>query len=123
MSVRRPGCWLILAGLAAAFWLYEGRPSASQMIGTLVRPLTQSRSAVREAEHKRVVARASSEVERPLRSIRIGMSEKEVRRLLGDPANVQSFREGETPRVRWRYPAIRRVLVFEAGRLISISIS
>ena len=62
-------------------------------------------------------------MDQPLRTLRVGQTQKEVRRLVGNPEKVEEFREGEKQRVRWMYPRIKRVVIFEGGRVVSILVS
>ena len=122
MTVGRAGRWFLIAALAgAAYWVYAKRPSPSGILDDLVRPLTHSKNAVRSAEHDRVVANASSSADRPLRALRLGMTDEEVRRLLGSPDKVERLPD-EEPRARWTYGRIQRVLVFEGGRVVRITV-
>jgi uncharacterized protein YheU (UPF0270 family) len=128
MSGRRVRGLLILAALAwIGWWIYEKRPTVSGIVDNLTRPLLGSRAAVKESEHKRVVGEASQVIsidqEKPVGAIHEGMSESEVRRLLGDPGEIETVLEDRGPRVRWVYRNLNRVVVFdERRRVVSIAI-
>ena len=128
MSGRRVRGLLILAALVWIGWLiYEKRPTVSGIVDDLTRPLLGSRAAVKESEHKRVVGEASQVIsidqEKPVGAIHEGMSESEVRRLLGDPGEIETVLEDRGPRVRWVYRNLNRVVVFdERRRVVSIAI-
>jgi hypothetical protein len=128
MSGRRVRGLLILAALVWIGWLiYEKRPTVSGIVDDLTRPLLGSRAAVKESEHKRVVGEASQVItldqEKPVGAIHEGMSESEVRQLLGDPGEIETVLEDRGPRVRWVYRNLNRVVVFdERRRVVSIAI-
>ncbi|HEX9688315.1 MAG TPA: hypothetical protein VGB47_04490 [Thermoanaerobaculia bacterium] len=128
MSGRRVRGLLILAALVWIGWLiYEKRPTVSGIVDDLTRPLLGSRAAVKESEHKRVVGEASQVItldqEKPVGAIHEGMSESEVRHLLGDPGEIETVLEDRGPRVRWVYRNLNRVVVFdERRRVVSIAI-
>ena len=60
--------------------------------------------------------------EKPIGSVREGMTESEVRRLLGDPDEVQTLVDDSDVRVRWTYRSVHRVVVFDRHRVVSIAI-
>jgi hypothetical protein len=128
MSGRRVRGLLILAALVWIGWLiYEKRPTVSGIVDDLTRPLLGSRAAVKESEHKRVVGEASQVItldqEKPVGAIHEGMSESEVRHLLGDPGEIETVLEDRGPRVRWVYRDLNRVVVFdERRRVVSIAV-
>src|SRR5688500_19253575 len=69
MNGRRVRGLLSLVVLAAVgWWIYDRRPTVSGFVDTLTRPLLGSKAAVKEAEHKRVVAEASQVVNLEQRS-------------------------------------------------------
>jgi hypothetical protein len=127
MNGRRIRGFLYLVLLTAiGWWIYETRPTVSGLVDDLTRPLLGSGAAVKEAEHKRVVQEASQIVnldrEKPVDALRPGMSEWEVRSLIGDPDDVERLDDEATYRVRWVYKDIRRNVVFERRRVVSIAI-
>ena len=127
MSARRLRSLLYLAVLAGiGWWLYNTRPTVSGLVDDLTRPLLGSRAAVKEAEHKRVVAEASQvgaiDREKPVEALRAGMSEWEVRDLIGEPDEVEKLDDEATYRVRWVYRDLRRNVVFERRRVVSIAV-
>ena len=115
---------VVLAGIG--WWIYNTRPTVSGLVDELTRPLLGSRTAVKEAEHKRVVAEASQVValerEKPVEELRAGMSEWEVRDLIGEPDEVEKLDDEATYRVRWVYRDLRRNVVFERRRVVSIAV-
>lgn len=115
---------VVLAG--AGWWLYETRPTVSGLVDGLTRPFFGSRTAVTEAERKRVVQEASQVLTldhaKPVEALRTGMSEWEVRELIGEPDEVEHLDDEATSRVRWVYRDIRRNVVFERRRVVSIAV-
>ena len=127
MNGRRVRGVLYLAVLAGiGWWIYNTRPTVSGLVDDLTRPLLGSRTAVKEAEHKRVVAEASQVValerEKPVEALRAGMTEWEVRDLIGEPDEVEKLDDEATFRVRWIYRDLRRNVVFERRRVVSIAV-
>lgn len=127
MNGRRIRGVLYLLGLAAiGWWIYDKRPTVPGLVDELTRPLLGSRAAVKEAEHKRVVHEASQVVnldqEKPVEALRSGMTDLEVRDLLGEPDEVEKLDDEATFRVRWIYRDLRRNIVFERRRVVSIVI-
>ncbi len=122
-SVRR---LLLLAALGGiGWWIHEKRPTVSGLVDDLTRPLMGSRAVVKESEQKRVVSEASQVVfhdeEKPVAVLREGMSDLEVRALLGDPDEI--LPDGNRAlRLRWVYRKVDRVVVFERHRVVSIAV-
>jgi hypothetical protein len=123
-TVRRVLALAILAALG--WWIHERRPTVSELVDDLTRPLYGSRAAVRESEQKRVVGEASQILtlheEKPIGLVREGMRDSEVRRLLGDPDEIQTIVDDQDVRVRWTYRSAHRVVVFDRRRVVSIAI-
>jgi hypothetical protein len=123
-TVRRVLALGVLAALG--WWIHEKKPTISGIVDDLTRPLLGSRAAVRESEQKRIVGEASQVLtigeERPIGFIREGMSNPEVRRLLGDPDEIQTLVDGSEVRVRWTYRSLHRVVVFDRHRVVSIAV-
>lgn len=127
MNGRRMRGFLSLALLASiGWWIYETRPTVTGLVDRLTSPLLGSRAAVKEAEHKRVVHEASQVVtldrDKPVDTLRAGMSEWEVRDLIGEPDEVEKLDDEATYRVRWVYRDLRRNVVFERRRVVSIAV-
>jgi|SRR5438445_8834441 len=126
MSGRNVRRLLLLAALGGiGWWINEKRPTVSGLVDDLTRPLMGSRAVVKESEQKRVVAEASQVVlhdeEKPVAALREGMSDLEVRALLGDPDEI--LPDGDSAlRLRWVYRKVDRVLVFDRHRLVSIAV-
>lgn len=114
----------VLAGIG--WWVYDRRPTVTGLVDELTRPLLGSRAAVKEAEHRRVVAEASQVVnldrEKAVEELKTGMTDVEVRDLLGEPDEVEKLDDEATYRVRWIYKDLRRHLVLERRRLVSIAV-
>ena len=126
MSGRNVRRLLLLGALGGiGWWIHEKRPTVSGLVDDLTRPLMGSRAVVKESEQKRVVSEASQVVlhdeEKPVAALREGMSDLEVRALLGDPDEI--LPDGNTAlRLRWVYRKVDRVLVFDRHRLVSIAV-
>jgi hypothetical protein len=123
-TVRRVLTLGVLAALG--WWIHEKKPTLSGIVDDLTRPLLGSRAAVRESDQKRVVGEVSQVLtigeEKPIGSIREGMTDSEVRRLLGDPDEIQTIVDDSEVRVRWTYRSVHRVVVFDRHRVVSIAI-
>ena len=126
MSGRGVRRLLLLAALGGiGWWIYEKHLTVSGLVDDLTRPLMGSRAVVKESEQKRVVAEASQVVlhdeEKPVAALREGMTDLEVRALLGDPDEI--LPDGDSAlRLRWVYRKVERVLVFDRHRLVSIAV-
>lgn len=129
MSWRRiRNLLLFLLVVAAGYWYYRDRPTLSEFVDDLTRPLFGSNAAVKESERKRVISDAQTVItqqnDENVATLRLGMSMADVRDLLGNPDDVEDL-PGRAPapvRVRWLYRTAKRVLVFENGRVASIAI-
>jgi len=127
MNGRRVRGILYLVVLAAiGWWIYDRRPTVTGLVDELTRPLFGSRTAAKEAEHNRIVQEASQVVtldqEKHVEELRAGMSDVQVRELLGEPDEVEKLDDEATYRVRWIYRDLRRNVVFERRRVVSIAI-
>lgn len=123
MRLRTLIVLLLLAGVA--YWIYKNRPTVSGLVDDLTSPLMSSRAAVKESEHKRVVAQAVPAPEGEdvsMVTVREGMGTAEVKELLGTPEGVEAFQEKGRDRLRWTYLRAGRIIVFEDGRVFSIAI-
>lgn len=123
---RVRGLLTLAVFLAIGWWIYEKRPTVSGLVDTITSPLLGSRVAVKESERKRVVGDASQVVaigiERPVETVQEGMTESDVRRLLGDPDEIHRIEDERGDRVRWTYREANRVIVFHRNRVVSIAI-
>lgn len=123
---RVRGLLTLAAFLAIGWWIYEKQPTVSGFVDTITRPLLGSRVAVKESERKRVVGDASQVValgiEKPVDTVQEGMTESEVRRLLGEPDEINRIEDERGDRVRWTYRGADRVVVFQRNRVVSIAI-
>lgn len=127
MSWRRVRGLLILALLAGAvYWYVQKRPTLAGFVEGLTRPIAGSKAAVKESERNRVIETAvpamQEDVEVPVGAIHEKMTKQEVRRLLGDPERIEEYVEEGRPRTRWHYIRVKRVVVFEEGRVLSIAV-
>lgn len=109
-----------------SYWAYKTRPTVTGLVDSVTKPLMRSKAVVKESEHKRVLgeaAPAAAEGEPvPTTMVREGMKKDEVEELLGRPDHIEELREDGRTRVRWTYNAAGRVLLFEKGRVISITV-
>lgn len=116
----------LAALLGVGWWIHEKRPTFSGMIDDLTRPLLGSRAAVKESERKRIVGEASQVisvgVEKPVASIHEGMTESEIRGLLGEPDSIEPLEDRRGDRTRWTYRTVNRVIVFHRNRVVSIAV-
>jgi hypothetical protein len=126
MSGRNVRQLLLLAALGGiGWWIHEKRPTVSGLVDDLTRPLMGSQAVVKESEQKRVLSEASQVVlhdeEKPVAALREGMSDLEVRALLGDPDEI--LPDGDSAlRLRWVYRKVDRVVVFDRHHVVSIAI-
>jgi hypothetical protein len=117
---------LMLSVLAAiGWWIHEKKPTVQGVVDDLTRPLLGSRNEVREPEQKRIAGEASQvltiEEDKPIGAVRQGMSETQVRRLLGDPDDVHTIVDDGSLQARWTYRRTHRVVVFNDHRVVSIA--
>jgi hypothetical protein len=127
MSGRGIRSFLLLAGIVGlGYWIHERHPTFSGIIDDLTRPVLGSRAAVSESERKRVVGEASQIVavgeEKPVGALYVGMSEDDVRNLMGDPDRIEPLEDERGDRVRWTYRVENRVILFRNHRVVSIAV-
>ena len=124
MRVRTLVVLLLLAG--AGYWANKSNLTVSGFVDDLTSPLMRSNAAVKESEHKRIVAEAvpapEGEEVPSMTTVRKGMKAAEVKELLGAPDRVETLRGEGRDRLRWTYVGAKRVIVFEDGRVVSIAI-
>ena len=125
MSWRRLRGLLVLLVIAGAvIWYVREKPTMSELVDNLTRPLFGSRAAVKESERKRVMSDAVSAVtqqtDENVGMLRENMTSREVRDLLGEPDRVEDLPSPN--RVRWTYRVVKRAVLFRDGRVVSISI-
>ena len=118
---------LMLAVLGVVgLWIHEKNPTVQGIVDDLTRPLLGSKETAGPPERKRVVSEASQVLtlgeEKPIGAIRQAMTDREVRRLLGDPDEIQNIVDDTYVRVRWTYRSLHRVVVFDRGRVVSIAV-
>jgi hypothetical protein len=127
MSWRRLRNLLLFALVAfVAYTWYQKRPTVTGVVDSITQPLMESKAAVKESERNRVMATAvpslQEQVEAPTGTIRERMTYSEVRALLGSPERTEEVEENGRIRVRWIYERVRRMVVFEDGRVLSITV-
>lgn len=115
---------LMLSVFAAiGWWIHE--KGVQNVVDDLTRPLLGSRTEIREPEQKRIAGEASQVLtigeDKPVGAVRQGMSETEVRRLLGDPDDVHTIVDDAGLQTRWTYRGAHRVVVFNNHRVVSIA--
>ena len=124
MKARNAVILVVVAGVA--FWIYESHMTVPEFVESVTRPLMSSRAAVKESEYKRVLSSAvpaAPEGERvSTQTIREGMKKADVEELLGKPDRAEPFEEEGHSRLRWTYLDPGRVVVFEDGRVVSITV-
>lgn len=126
MKVRLRNLLILVVLAGVGYWYYKDRPTLSEFVDDLTRPLMGSRAAVKESEHSRVVGDAATVIavqsDEPVSALRVGMTMAEVRELLGNPDKSETLNSREPVRVRWTFRPARRILIFEDGQVASIAI-
>ena len=115
---------VLVAGVV--YWVYKDRPTVSGLVDSITDPLLGSRAAVKSSERNRVVGDAtttlSEQNETQVGSLREGMTKREVIELLGPPqSETEEVVEG-VKRQRLTYTDARRILAFQDGQLVSITV-
>jgi hypothetical protein len=121
--VRRYIILLLVAG--AIYWIVKEHATVGSLIDRVTQPVFGLKAAVQESERTRVIDEAApaSEDQNPrVGMLQEGMSMSDVEQLVGSPSTKTPFVEDGKRRVRWTYPKLKRVLVFEENRVISIAI-
>lgn len=117
---------LVVLILGVGWWIYKDRPTAGGLIDSLTNPLMGSKAAVESSERNRVVGEASTAVteqnEASVAALHEGLTTSQVREILGEPDSIEQSSADHYRRARWTYTRLRRVLVFEDGKIVSISI-
>ena len=127
MSFRQLRKLLLFIGVGAvAVWLYKTRPTVSGFIDGITGPLFKSNAVVKESEYNRVVAEAAPAIsqseEVALGMLHKGMTDTEVRDLIGRADQIDPVSENGVERIRWTYKRLGRTLLFEERRVVSISV-
>ncbi|HYB52400.1 MAG TPA: hypothetical protein VEG84_00910 [Thermoanaerobaculia bacterium] len=121
---RRLLLWALIGG--AGYWVYRTRPTLPGIVEDLTRPLFHSKAVVKESEYNRVVSEAvpaiSHSEEIALGTLHENMKDRDVEDLIGRPEEIQNYRENGVDRSLWIYRRLRRTLVFEERRLVSIAV-
>ncbi|PYQ35855.1 MAG: hypothetical protein DMF55_06505 [Acidobacteria bacterium] len=116
---------LVAVLVGVGWWIHEKHLTIQGVVDAITRPLMGSRAAVKESEQKRVVADASQVVardeEKPVEALHEGMTDLEVRGLLGDPDEILPDRDNPL-RLMWVYKKIDQIVVIEHYRVVSIAI-
>lgn len=117
---------LLLLVAAALYWAVREHATVTGVIDRITRPLFGSKAAVQESEHNRIVDEAApaaiDDQDARVGMLKEGLTSAEVRQLVGPPASVDPFVEEGKRRVRWTYPKLRRELVLEDNRVVSVAI-
>ena len=124
---RWRGVLLLVGLMGLGWWIHEKRPTFSGFIDDLTRPLFGGRAALKQSEHKRIVGDASQVItiddQKPLAALHEGMTDSEVRRLLGEPDAIEVLDDVRGDSLRWTYKrGINRVVYFQRNRVVSIAI-
>jgi hypothetical protein len=119
--------FVVVAGIVAlGWWIHEKRPTFSGIIDDLTRPIFGSRAAITESERTRIVGEASQIVavgeEKPVGALYQGMSDEEVRNLIGPPDVIEHVEDETGDRVRWVYRGVKRVILLRNHRVVSITV-
>lgn len=127
MSGRQFRKLLLLAALAGVgYWIYTERPTLPGIVDSITRPLFGSKAAVKASESNRINEDAGTAVAEQsdvqVAALREGMSRSEVNEILGSPDSIQTEKQDKVVSVRCTYRHARRVLIFQDGRLVSISV-
>ena len=122
-TLRKVLLFSVLAGIG--WWIHEKKLTVQGVVDDITRPLLGSNPATREPEQKRIVGEASQVLtigeDKPVGAVRQGMSETQVRRLLGYPDEVQTIADDVNLQTRWTYRSAHRVIVFNNHRVSSIA--
>ena len=118
---------LLLAAVAAVgYWIYAERPTLPGIVDSITRPLFGSKAAVKASETNRVIEDAGTAVaeqsDAKVATLHQGMTRNEVDEILGKPDTAEAERLNGVEKIRCTYRSARRILVFQDGRLASISV-
>jgi hypothetical protein len=118
--------FLAVAGIVAlGWWIHEKRPTVSGIIDDLTRPIFGSHAAITESERTRIVGEASHVIavgeERPIGALSEGMSDEEVKSLMGPPDVIEHVEDERGDRIRWVYRGVNRVILLRNHRVVSIT--
>jgi hypothetical protein len=127
MSGRRFRRLLLLVVIVGVgYYIYKDHPTVTGFIDSITGPLMGSKAAVETSERNRVVGDANAAIseqsEVNVGTLRIGMTASEVRDLIGNPDRVEDEKVDGVRQARWPYTKLRRILVLQEGRVVSIII-
>ena len=122
-QVRKALLFAIVVGVG--YWIYKDRPTLSGIVDSITRPLFGSKVVVDSSEHNRVGDEAGAVVTdqsdpSKVVALKEGMTETEVRDLLGKPDVSEKVKKDDVEQLRWTYRDARRTLVFQNHRVVSI---
>ena len=117
---------LLVLAAGVVYWIYKDRPTVSGFVDSITDPLLGSRAAVKSSERNRVVGDASTALseqnETTVGSLREGMTKRDVIDLLGPPQSEDEVVVEGVKRQRLTYTDARRILTFQDGQLVSITV-
>jgi hypothetical protein len=127
-GLRRLLMVALVAG--AGYWIYKDQPTVNGLVDSITSPLLGSHAAVKSSERNRVTGDATTAIleqsDVAVGALREGMTTAEVRELLGEPERIEREKSTDknrnkwSPRLRWVYGKIGRVLIIEDGRVVSV---
>jgi len=110
--------------IGVGYWIYKDQPTVSGLVDSITNPIMGSRAAVKSSERNRVVGDATAAIteqsDAAVGTLKEGMTTSEVRELLGNPDSMVREKIEGVERFRWTYAKLRRVLLIQDGRVVSI---
>jgi hypothetical protein len=120
--IRRLVILVLMIGVG--YWIYKDQPTVSGLVDSITNPIMGSRAAVKSSERNRVVGDATAAIteqsDAAVGTLKEGMTTSEVRELLGNPDSMVREKIEGVERFRWTYAKLRRVLLIQDGRVVSI---
>jgi hypothetical protein len=120
--IRRLVILVLMIGVG--YWIYKDQPTVSGLVDSITNPIMGSRAAVKSSERNRVVGDATTAIteqsDAAVGTLKEGMTTSEVRELLGNPDSMVREKIEGVERFRWTYAKLRRVLLIQDGRVVSI---
>lgn len=122
-QVRKALLFAIVVGIG--YWIYEDQPTVTGIVDSITRPIFGTKVVVDSSERNRVGEEAGAVVTdqsdpSKVVALKEGMTESEIRDLLGRPDASEKVKRENVEQVRWTYREARRILVFENHRVVSI---